>query len=231
MAKRFYKDVTVEAGESGYVVLLDGRQLKTPGKKSLNLPTQGLAQLIAAEWDAQVDEINPAIMPITRLANVALERTPDHRDDIVLEARNYAGTDLLCYRAPDPADLTQRQITQWGPWLEWAKARGVDLTAVTGIVAVEQAEGSLDAVADYARNLSDIDLTLFVHFTAVFGSAILGMAVMEGALSAEDAFELSRLDEAYQIEAWGVDDEAKIRTDNIRAELLALAEILNVRET
>ena len=207
-------------------MLLDGRALKTPGKLALSAPHETIAQLIAAEWEAQEGEINPAAMPITRLLNVATERTPDNRDELITEARQYAGSDLLCYRAPQPKDLTARQAELWSPWLDWAGERGVELISVEGITATEQPAASLDAMADYAASLTDIALTLFVHFTAVFGSAVLAMAVMEGALTAGDALDLSRLDEQFQIEIWGEDEEAKLRTENITRDVLALAQIV-----
>jgi len=226
MAKRFYKAVTVSEADDGFHVLLDGRALKTPGKVALALPRKSLADLVAKEWDAQEGEIDPTVMPVTRLMNVAREQVPKTRPDLIGEARRYAGSDLLCYRAPQPADLTARQEELWSPWLDWAAAKGVALDTAIGITAITQPEASLNAVRDYAVGLDDISLTIFLHLVATFGSAILAMAVIEGALSIEAGFELSRLDEAYQIEIWGEDEEAKIRTKNIRTELIALGAIL-----
>lgn len=225
-AKRFYKQVTVEARDGGFVVLLDGRVLKTPKKQPLIIDTEARAQLVAAEWDAQVDEINPSLMPCTRMMNVACEQTPTRRDDLIAEARRYAGTDLLCYRAASPSDLTARQEEKWNPLLEWAGQLGIKLKSVTGIIAVEQDKDALDAVADQARALGDVDLTLLVHFISVCGSAVLGLAVMKGHLSAGQALDLSRLDELYQIEQWGEDEEAAERTAFIRTETLALAALI-----
>ncbi len=226
MAKRFYKVVTVVPAGVDYAVHLDGRELKTPGKHALHVPSQALAELVAAEWDAQLDEINPASMPVTRLVNVATEQTPNNRDALITEARNYAGSDLLCYRAPAPKDLTERQAERWTPWLDWAERRGIKLDITEGITAIPQTERSLNAVSDYAALLDDLYLTLFVHFTAVFGSAVLAMAVMERALPAEEAFELSRLDEVFQTELWGDDEEAAANRSALRAETIALAAIL-----
>ena len=108
LPKRFYKDVTVGYCEEGWQILLDGRAVKTPGKLALICPREDIARQIAAEWDAQTDDINPAIMPLTRLLSVAIERTPDQREALIAEARRYAGSDVLCYRAPQPVDLRAR---------------------------------------------------------------------------------------------------------------------------
>ena len=225
-AKRFYKEVTVAARDGGFIVLLDGRVLKTPKKQPLVMVKEAHAKLVAAEWDAQVDEINPGLMPCTRLMNVACEQTPARRDDLIAEARRYASTDLLCYRAASPSDLTARQEEKWNPLLEWAGQLGIKLKSVTGIIAVEQDKDALDAVADQARALGDVDLTLLVHFISVCGSAVLGLAVMKKHLTAAQALELSCLDELYQIEQWGEDEEAAERTEFIRRETLALSELI-----
>ena len=225
-AKRFYKEVSIGSQEGGYAVLLDGRVLKTPKKQPLVIAREAHAKLVAAEWDAQAEEINPSLMPCTRLMNVACEQTPTRRDDLIAEARRYSGTDLLCYRAENPSDLTARQEAQWGPLLDWAAGLGIKLKSVRGIMAVTQDEAALDAMADQARALGDVDLTLLVHFISVFGSAVLGLAVMKGRLTAAQALDLSRLDELYQIEQWGEDEEAAERTAFIRRETLALAQLI-----
>lgn len=226
LPKRFYKDVTVRPSEGGWQTLLDGRPVKTPGKLPLTCPSEDVAGLIADEWDAQDKEINPSTMPLTRLLSVAIERTPDQREELVAEARRYAGSDVLCYRATQPSDLRARQDKLWTPWLDWASDRGITLEATDSIVAIAQEDAALEKVADYARGLDDLRLTLYVHMISVLGSAILAMAVMEGGLEAGEAFEISRLDAIFQIEIWGEDEEAKERADHIRNELLALAQII-----
>jgi len=225
-AKRFYKDVSTAPFEEGFGVLLDGRQLKTPQKRPLLTTSEHVAQLVAAEWDAQVDDIRPELMPVTRLVNVSIELTPDNRDKLANEARNYGGTDLLCYRAADPAALTQRQDEQWGPVLEWAAAQGIKLETTRSVMAISQDDTALDKITQYAGGLDDLNLTLCVHLVAVFGSAILGMAVMERHLSGAQAFELSRLDNLYQIEQWGEDEEATENAARLEAEVIALCKIL-----
>jgi len=225
-AKRFYETVSVEAREGGYAVLLDGRVLKTPKKASLVIDREDRAAQVAAEWDAQEQEINPSLMPATRLMNVACEQTPERRDDLILEARNYAGTDLLCYRAGAPADLKARQAAQWNPLLDWAASHKIKLETVIGIMAITQADDALDAMAAQAREMDNVSLTLLVHFISVFGSAVLGLAVMKDHITAAQGLALSRLDEIYQIEQWGVDEDAQERTEFIRRETLALANLI-----
>jgi len=224
--KRFYKEVNVAAEEGGFVIKLDAYTLKTPGKKAndkktLLLPHEKYADLVAAEWAAQGDDV-----PVTRLLNVAIARTPETRDELVAEARKYAGTDLLCYRSAETRLYLEHQAENWDPILNWAAGQGVKLKTTEGLEVIDQPEASLDAVADYARSLDDIALTLFVHLLSTFGSAVLGMAVMRGHMSGEAAFTQSRLDEIWQIKYWGEDEEAKARADAIREEIRALCQLL-----
>lgn len=225
-AKRFYKEVTTDSVQNGFGIFLDGRRLKTPGKKPLIAPSKHLAELVAAEWDAQIETIKPETMPVTRLLNVTIELTPDNRDKLAEEARNYAGTDLLCYRAEKPIRLSQRQAEHWDPVLDWARSRLIELRTTDAVMAIEQSPASLDVVANYAAGLSDLRLTFFVHLTAVYGSAILAMAVLEKHIDGSQAFELSRLDNIFQIEQWGEDEEAAEISAGLAAEIVALCRIL-----
>ena len=226
--KRFYKDVTVGGEEGAWRVLLDGMQLRTPGKIKLAVPSKSLVEVLAAEWAAQVEHINPSVMPVTRLVNVAIEQTPDRRGDLIAEARRYAETDLVCYRAPQPRILKERQAAAWDEWRAWGAAIGVDLVTTESLQAIAQKESSLQAVEDFAAALDDLRLTLFVHLIAVYGSVILAMAVMRSALSGEAAFDLSRIDAIYQIELWGEDEEQADITTALRLETRALTHILEI---
>ena len=228
LSKRFYQDVTVEGEGREWRVLLDGMQLRTPGKLKLSVPSKALAEKLAGEWEAQDERINPSVMPITRLINVAVEQTPDKRGDLIAEARRYAETDLLCYRAPQPRILQERQAEAWDKWRDWAAVQGVDLKTTESVSAISQEETSLTVVETYAANLADIQLTLFVHLIAVYGSVILAMAVMLSKLSGKAAFDLSRIDAIYQIELWGEDEEQAEITAALRAETHVLSEILEI---
>ena len=224
--KRFYETVEVVEQPDGYHILLDGRTLKTPGKQVLQTKTHYIAELIAKEWRAQDTEIKPETMPVTRLINVAIEQTPSNRERLIKEARKYAETDLLCYRASEPQDLVERQSEQWDPLLSWAKKQGIELDVTQSISAIKQSGASLDNVAQFARDLGDVDLTLLVHFIAVFGSAVLGIAVLSQHITALEAFDISRLDNIYQIEKWGEDEEATHATKTLSLEVDALSQII-----
>jgi len=212
--------------DGGYGVLLDSRILKTPGKEILVVGKESHARLVAAEWDAQIDNIKPETMPVTRLVNVSIELTPHNRDKLAEEARRYAGTDLLCYRASTPLELAEQQAERWDPALIWASEQGISLKTTDSVLAIEQTETALNAMAAYAARQNDLDLTLFVHLTAVYGSAVLAMSVTEKLLSGQEAYALSRLDNSYQIEQWGEDEEAAEIAANLEAEVIALCKIL-----
>jgi len=226
--KRFYKAVTVGEKDSKWAVLLDGMQLRTPGKIKLSVPSKALAEIIAGEWEAQIDVINPSMMPVTRLTNVAIEQTTKRRVDLIAEARRYAETDLISYRAPQPRILKERQAAAWDVWQAWAAEQGVKLKATETLDAIAQPAESLKQVETFAAGLNDLQLTLFVHLVAVYGSVVLAMAVMKDALSAEAAFDLSRIEADYQIELWGEDEEQAEITANLRAETLILGGLVNL---
>ena len=227
MAKRFYKTVTVEGEDAQWQVLLDDKQLRTPGKIKLSVPSKSLAEMIAGEWDAQTDNINPSNMPVTRLVNVAVEQTPNRRADLIAEARRYAQTDLVSYRAPQPRILKERQSQAWDKWQNWAKERGVDFKSTESLQAIDQPEKSLAEVEHFAASMDDFQLTLFVHFVAVFGSVVLSMAVMHGELTSAQAFDLSRVDADYQIELWSEDEEQAEITAALREETSVLGSVLD----
>jgi len=143
MNKRFYDSVTVDGMGAEWRVLLDGMQLRTPGKIKLDLPTKLLAERVAQEWEAQKDRINPALMPVTRLVNVAVEQTPCRRSDLIAESRRYAETDLICYRAPQPRILKERQSAAWDDWQAWANEQGVILKTTEGLHPLRASHSSI----------------------------------------------------------------------------------------
>jgi chaperone required for assembly of F1-ATPase len=221
--RRFYERVEVAAAEGGWGVSLDGRSLRTPEKKPLVLPSVELAEVIAEEWRAQVERIDLASMFNTRLANVVLDRSASVRAELVDEAAKYAETDLTCHLAEHPAQLRKLQHEGWSPLRDWVEAElGVKLIPVDGIVAVDQPEESFAAIRRHAASLTDFRLTGLVHGVAMFGSAVLGLAMERRRVTAAEAFELSRIDEAFQASQWGEDDEARKRTERGRAEARAL---------
>jgi chaperone required for assembly of F1-ATPase len=221
--RRFYKAVRAQAVTGGFGVLLDGRAVRTPAGLALVAPTEALAEMLVREWDAQGQSILMATMPATRLAFTALDRVAGAREAVCAEAARYAGSDMLCYFAEAPKALAERQLRSWGPVLAWAEAAlGLDLIRAVGVAPIEQPAASLLRTARLADQLNDFALAGLVHGAALFGSAVLAFALQRGQLNGETAFELSRLDEAFQVEFWGVDDEAARRTQAMRAEAAML---------
>jgi len=221
--KRFYK--TAEAGplDHGFGVLLDGRVVRTPGNSRLILPGEALAALIAAEWEAQVETIQLARMSATRLAYTAADRIAVARTETIAEVVSFAGSDLLCYFAEAPQALVQRQTAQWGVMLDWAdRTLGVKLEPVAGIIHRTQPAESLARVEALCAETDDFTLAGLAYGASLYGSAVLALAVLKGERTGEQAFDLSRLDEAFQEEQWGVDDEAAARTANRRQDAVML---------
>ena len=221
--RRFYKAVETAAGEGGVGVLLDGRALKTPGGKRLVLPTEALAQQVAEEWAAQGETIEIGAMHATRLANTATDSIPQARTQTADQIAQYAASDLLCYFAEAPRALVERQHAHWGPVLDRAKDDvGLAFVRAAGIVHQPQPQGTLDRIRDLALAEDDFALAGLAFGAALYGSSVLVIALRRGWLSGQQAFELSRLDEAWQEEKWGIDAEAAERTERLRTESLML---------
>ncbi|MCR5880735.1 ATP12 family chaperone protein [Phenylobacterium sp. J367] len=221
--QRFYKSVEVAEADGGFAVKLDGRNVRTPKGRPLVLPTRALAELVAAEWAAQGEHIELADMHANRLANTALESIPAAREATAAQVAEFAGSDLLCYSADQPAALVQRQGEQWEPVLQRVERElGLAFVRASGIVHQAQPEATLAQVKAAALELDDFALAGLAFGTALFGSAILSVAVQRGWITGPDAYELSRLDEAFQEEKWGVDEEAAERTARLRGEAAVL---------
>jgi len=226
--KRFYAQVEISQAEDGWAVMLDGRVVRTPGGKRLQLPTEALAHLIADEWRAQGERIDLASMYNTRRAYGVVDRPADVRQRLVDQCVRYAGTDLVCYLADRPEELRKRQHEAWAPMRAWASEQhGVTLSAVMGILPVDQPASSLEAVRRHAEMLDDFKFDALVAAVSLTGSAVLGLAVERRRLSAEEAFEISRIDELFQNERWGEDGEAAKRTTNQKLEAKALDQWLD----
>ena len=225
--KRVYAKVETQPLDGGWTVTLDGRGLRTPGKQALALPSAGLGAAIAAEWDAQRDEIRPPTMPLFRLAATAVDRTAVERDRVVKEVADYAGTDLLCYRADHPPALIARQDAVWQPLIDWANERyGVRLAVTSGVVPAAQSAATIEAFATAVAAQDDFRLTALRSLTASCGSLVIALALIEGRLDAKAAFAASQLDETFQIESWGEDAEAAARRANIAADIAAAARFM-----
>ena len=228
MIKRFYKTASAAAQDDGFAVLLDGRVLKSPGRIPVIVPSRALAEAIAAEWEAQTDEITPRAMPLTRLIYAAVDGAAEkHR--IAEQALAFARSDLLCYRADRPQSLAARQQASWDPLLEWlAEHHGARLVTATGITFAEQPE---DALTRLASDLAPLDACRLVGLhtvTTITGSLTLALALLAGRISAAEAFALARLDEDFQAEQWGRDAEAEARARALAEELAAAERFLRL---
>jgi chaperone required for assembly of F1-ATPase len=227
--KRFYKTVAVTENDAGFVVTLDGKTLRSPGKHALNLPNPALAAAVAAEWDLQGEDIKPATMPLMTLACTAIDLPPEKRDAVAAEAVKYAGTDLLCYRAEAPESLVARERAAWQPLLDWAADRfDAPLRVTAGIVPIEQPADSLKALHAVLDGLDTMRLVAVADLTSVCGSLILALALWDGRLDAAGAFAAAELDESYQNERWGEDAEALVRRRRVEREIRAGAEFLRL---
>ncbi|HEY0649839.1 ATP12 family chaperone protein [Phenylobacterium sp.] len=221
--KRFYKVVSVVETDGGFGVLLDGRNLRTPKAERMVLPTLAAVEQVAAEWAAQGETIEMAVMHATRLANTAIETIGATREGVAAQIAQYAGSDLVCYFAEDPAALVARQEAGWSPLVARAQAdEGLRFERCTGIVHRDQPPETLAKVREIALGLDDFALAGMAFGAALFGSAVLAIALLRGWIDADEAFDLSRLDEAFQEEKWGIDEEAAERTARLRGEARVL---------
>lgn len=208
-AKRFWTLTGISAVKDGYGVRLDGRPIRTPAKVPLILPTRALAEAIAREWDAQEDVIDPNSMPLTRAANSAIDKVTPQYDSVAGIVSAYGDSDLLCYRAEAPEALQQRQAAAWDPLLRWANdTYDAPLTVTGGVMHVGQAKDSLARLDAAVRAFSPWELTALHDLVALSGSLVIGLAAAAGAVPAPELWEHSRIDEDWQQEQWGVDEEA-----------------------
>lgn len=206
-----------------FAVNLDGRTLRGPKGGQVILPTLALAELVAAEWAGQGEVLDLPRMHATRLANTAIESVPQAREATAQAIADYAASDLLCYFAVAPEGLLERQERLWGPVLDRAEVEaGLRFVRAAGIIHQAQPPETLTRVKSIALDLDDFGLTGLAFGAALFGSAVLAIAVQRGWLPGEAAFDLSRLDEAWQEEKWGVDAEAAKRSMRLRGEAVLL---------
>ena len=213
MVKRFYKEVTV--GEQGgeFVILLDGRPLKTPAKKLFVFPTHAAAMLVAAEYDAQLVEINPAKMQVTRLANTAVDGVASELEAVIADMQKFAGSDLLCYRSEGPARLVERQVASWDRYLNWTKsALGASFKTTAGVMPVAQDPQAVEAIGVALRKFTQPLAIASLHqMTSLTGSVILALAVGLREVSATESWNAAHVDEDWGLEMWGADDDAAAR--------------------
>lgn len=208
--KRFWRAAHVVEGGTGFGVRLDDKPLRTPAEAPLEVPSRALAEALVAEWNTQGDVIVPQALGFTRAVNTAIDRVAPDPRALIDEVAEYGGADLVCYRAEGPAALRLRQCEAWDPWLDWsAAALSAPLVAVTGVIHHPQPRASLAALRAAVAEHDPFALVALHDLVTLSGSLVLGLAVSRGALRAEEAWTLSRLDEAWQSAHWGTDDEAE----------------------
>lgn len=212
LPKRFYKAATVRENTDGFAVLLDGKSVKTPGKAALVVPRRDIAEVIAAEWSAQGEFIDPKLMPMTRLVNSAIDGVAGQEAEVGADALKYAASDLICYRAESPVELVALYLQHWDPVLAWADATfKCWFRTSIGVVYVEQPGGNAQAVAAAIAKLDAFQLAGLHSMTTLMGSVLLALAVQRGHLAASAAWTAAHVDEDFQISQWGEDDEAVAR--------------------
>ncbi|MBX3514814.1 MAG: ATPase [Xanthobacteraceae bacterium] len=228
LPKRFYKEVSVGEAGGAYVVLLDGKGAKTPARNTLALPNEALARAVAAEWNAIEGAIDPVRLPLTRLTNLAIDAVANAPQTVIDEIVQYAGSDLVFYRADGPDGLVALQNERWNPVLDWAAAHlGARFLLAEGVMHVRQPDEALAAVRDAAERLSKpFALTATASATNIGGSALIALALANGALSGDEAWNAAHVDEQWNISQWGEDDEAQRRLAARHAEFSAAAKML-----
>lgn len=227
--KRFYDAAWAEADGGEWRVVLDGRPVMTPMRARLHLPSRPLAKAIAAEWDAQGAKVMPETMPLTRLANAAVDRAPVQREAVITGLLAYGETDLLCYRAEWPQALVARQAQAWDPILDWARAElGADLRTIAGVMPVVQSDAAIAALERAVRALDDFALTALNQIASLTASLLLCLAIERGRLDAEAAWRTAQVDEDWQTAQWGEDAAARQRREAQRADMTAAARFLSL---
>lgn len=229
LRKRFYANAAARGVDGVFSIELDGRPIKTPARATLSVPTQALGNAIADEWNDQETHINPESMLVTKLANTALDRVAPRRDEIIDEIVSFGASDLLCYRAEDPESLVAKQVEEWDPLLEWLAERyRARLELAAGVIFKEQPSDALGRLRDVVARLSDFELAGLHQAVSISGSLVLGLALADGHVDADRAHDLAHLDEIWQAERWGWDEEALARLDGRREMVRATARYLGL---
>jgi chaperone required for assembly of F1-ATPase len=223
LARRFYEAAGVAESDDGFGVTLDARTLRTPGNRVFRAPTRALAEAVAAEWAAQGEHIVPANMPLTQLAFAATDATAERREELSRALTKYLETDLLCHRAEAPPALVARQSAAWDPIMAWAESRfGLRMPVVTGVIPAGIPPQHIAAFEQEIDALDDMRRTALAQAVTLAGSALIGFALVERRLDADQAYAAAMLDEEWSLETWGEDAEARAKLKRKRAEFATL---------
>lgn len=228
LPRRFYKLAAVAEAGDGFVVELDGRPALTPGRSRLALPTRAAAELVAGEFSAQGETIDPMTMLVTRLVNTAIDGVASDPQAVLEDILRFASSDLLCYRAGSPRELVDRQAATWDPVLDWIRDElGVHFVLSEGVMHVEQPRETIAALGVHLRQRAEPFRLACLHvMTTLLGSALLALAVEGAALSPDEAWAAAHLDEDWNIQQWGEDAEAAARRASRRREMMSAAGLL-----
>ncbi|PYE86813.1 ATP12 family chaperone protein [Phyllobacterium leguminum] len=228
LPKKFYTAVTVAEADGGYGVYLDGKPVRTPGRRALILPTSAAAQIVADEFALQQKIIDPAQMPATRLANTAIDGVADDPQAVVEDLLRFVASDMLFYRADAPEELVKRQAEGWDPLIDWASsALNAHFILAEGVMHVAQPREALAAFGVHIKAFSDpIALAALHTMTTLTGSAILALAIARGEIGVREGWKLAHLDEDWTVEHWGEDAEAQARRAAREEEMMAAAAML-----
>jgi len=227
--KRFWKDVAVDAVSDGWTVTLDDRPVKTPARVPLVVPAQALAEAIGEEWRDMGEKIDPRAMPLTGLANAAIDRVGADRRLFADSLANYAQADLACYRAEGPPGLVERQEQEWDRLLGWARRRyDVDFATTSGLMHVSQPSSTIEQLGHAVASLDSFRLAGLSPLVTIGGSLVAALAVLEKAILPERAWEAVTVDERWQLEQWGSDAEAEALLENRRRDFMAAARFLEL---
>jgi chaperone required for assembly of F1-ATPase len=227
--KRFWKEVEVAEGDGGWGILLDGRPVKTPARAQLVVPSEALAEAIAEEWTSVDGEIDPRAMPLTGIANAAIDRVAPERQAFAAGLAHYAEADLACYRAEGPRGLVDRQEESWDSLLAWARRRfDVDFVTTSGLMHVAQPTATVEQLSHAVAALDAFRLAGLSPLVTVGGSLIAALAVLEKALTPDQAWDAVSIDDRWQLEQWGSDAEAQQALENRRRDFFAAARFLEL---
>jgi len=227
--KRFWKAAAVVRVDDGFAVELDGRPVKTPARAELAVPTSALAEAIAAEWNESAEEVDPRAMPLTGLANAAIDRVATDKVAFAADLARYGESDLTCYRAEGPETLVKRQTESWDALLGWARRRyDVDFATCSGVMHVSQPEETVRKLGHAVASLDSFHLAGLSPLVTIGGSLVAGLAVLEKMMPASEAWEAVSLDDRWQMEQWGADAEAEAALDARRRDFLAGARFLEL---
>lgn len=228
LPKRFYKKAFVDNNDGEFAVLLDGKRVKTPARNNLVLPNKELAEIIANEFNLQKQTIDPAKMPATRLVNTIIDNVRHNMSGVCDDIVKFVGNDMLFYRAEAPKELVERQHSLWDPVLDWTRENyGARFILTQGVMFVEQPADSIAIIQSHLQDINSPYVLAALHsITTLCGSALIALAVWQGRLSLQDAWNLAHLDEDWTIEHWGEDDEAAAKRNYHKAEYEAALAIL-----